>query len=172
MILVLAATGSAEPTAHPTAEEAERGVGMDQILPYDLNARSGSSMPDQIDAVRAKAGNEAGVSQLPDDIEIIDKDGKGPEQAIVRPVDSPEARLYSQVAEVWEVIRQRGQQPTPELIAREIGPDALASFLDQNPGAESIFGRDSDNLPLPSPDGLDLPGGGTLILPPTDGGGG
>src|SRR3546814_17335112 len=64
---------------------------------------------------------------------------------------SPRADLYAEVAAVWELIRRRGQQPTPELIAREIGPDLLARFLNTFPGSEGMFGVDSDVLPIKPP---------------------
>ncbi len=111
---------------------------------------------------------EANVGQLPGDLELAD-DESGPEQAISKPYVSPEAALYGQVAEAWQVIRQRGQQPTPELIAREIGPDTLARFLDQNPAAGDIFGQDSDDLPVDEPGPEQLPEGGIFILPPGGG---
>lgn len=76
----------------------------------------------------------------------------GLEARLERPAAaSPEAELYRRVAEVWQVIRRRGQQPTPELIAQEIGPERLSSFLNNFPGSENIFGVDSDRLPLKAP---------------------
>lgn len=93
----------------------------------------------------------AAMGQLPDDIEVSEGD-QGPETSLVSDRVSPRAELYTEVAEVWAALRKQGQQPTPELIAREIGPDTLTRFLDQFPGAEQIFGRDSDNLPLAYPE--------------------
>lgn len=131
-----------------------------------------TSSPDEAAAPelpREEEGVVTSVEQLPDDIEVED-DEDGPEQHIVRNEISPEARLYQDISDVWQTIRQRGQQPTPELIAREIGPDLLARFLDQNPGAEAAFGQDSDQFPVPEPDATVLPDGTLFTLPAVDSG--
>jgi hypothetical protein len=130
-------------------------------------APTNSTASDYQIATQATGKNDkALVGQLPPDLEIPPDDDSQPEIAISRPIVSPEAALYGQVAEAWQVIRQRGQQPTPELIAREIGPDTLATFLDQNPAAADIFGRDSDTLPADIPGLEGVPDGGIEILPP------
>jgi len=118
--------------------------------------------PASLKKIRQKAGGPIDVSQLPEDIDLANDQG-APETAIARTDQTPELKLYRQVAEVWQTIRQKGQQPTPELIAREIGPDALATFLDQNPGAESIFGEDTDSLPVARPGDLNQSQGGFLV---------
>ena len=96
----------------------------------------------------------AAIGQLPPTLEAPN----APENDLVRPLQTDERRLYAEMAEVWLLIRQRGQQPTPDLIAREIGPEALATFLDQFPGAADMFGKDSPTLPIDDPGSAD---GGT-----------
>ncbi|MCM8732188.1 hypothetical protein ACFO8O_14585 [Hephaestia sp. GCM10023244] len=99
----------------------------------------------------------AEVAQLPGDAEALST-AAAPESELEQATPrSPRADLYAEVAAVWEVIRRRGQQPTPELIAREIGPDMLARFLNTFPGSEGIFGIDSDRLPLKPPPDLPAP---------------
>ncbi len=94
---------------------------------------------------------DVAVDQLPDTIDLPG-DAAGPEAGLAAvPPERPRDSLYLEVANAWEMIRRRGQQPTPELIAREIGPDMLARFLNQFPGSESMFGKDSDRLPVAPP---------------------
>ncbi len=181
---ILAAPSVAQDEAQPTDEEqversdeapqiAARSVrdgerlGVDQIvLPTSNDAPNGF----QIESTEPSNEGQAQVGQLPGDLEVPDDDGTGPEQAISRPIQSPEAKLFGRVAEAWQLIRERGQQPTPELIAREIGPDQLATFLDQNPAATDIFGQDSDTLPVDEVPGLEqLPDGGIFLIPPQGG---
>ncbi len=149
-------------------------VSMQQLVPASPPP-AGDESSDLTD-IRNQAGDAQAVSQLPDDIEVADDDA-APELEISKETEtasamSPERRLYQEVAQVWRTIRSQGLQPTPELIAREIGPDALSAFLNQNPDASGIFGQDSDELPLENPDlgGLELPDGAIVVLPPgTDG---
>jgi hypothetical protein len=106
---------------------------------------------DGINQVAAPDRQPARVTQLPADTETVDPT-PNPEAALEDPTDrSPRKELYREVAAVWEAIRRRGQQPTPELIAREIGPDNLARFLSAFPGSEAMFGIDSDQLPIDAP---------------------
>ncbi|MBB5704843.1 hypothetical protein [Sphingopyxis panaciterrulae] len=102
-----------------------------------------------IDQVGAVAPSDPTIQQLPETMELP-RDAAAPEADLVR-TERPRASLYLEVANAWEVIRRRGQQPTPELIAREIGPDMLARFLNQFPGSEAMFGKDSDRLPVEPP---------------------
>src|SRR3546814_6661066 len=97
----------------------------------------------------AVAPSDPTIQQLPETMELP-RDAAAPEADLVR-TERPRASLYLEVANAWEVIRRRGQQPTPELIAREIGPDMLARFLNQFPGSEALFGKDSDRHPVEPP---------------------
>ena len=82
------------------------------------------------------AGTRPSMQQLPGNLAIRDE-GDAPERTIGQGQrQTPNEQIYNQVADVWRSLRQQGQQPTPELIAREIGPDALARFLNTFPGSE------------------------------------
>jgi hypothetical protein len=129
-------------------KDEHRGVGVQQILP---TTKTPAPLGKPIEQVGSEERRPAGVAQLPPDAEL-GPSAKGPEldlEAVTR--SSPEANLYAEVAAVWLLIRRRGQQPTPELIAREIGPDVLAKFLNSFPGSEKMFGVDSDTLPISPP---------------------
>ncbi len=124
------------------------GVGVQQIMPM---TETPTTPPNPIEQVGGKEKRSAGVTQLPADAEL-DPSATGPEVDLGAVTHhSPEADLYAEVAAVWLLIRRRGQQPTPELIAREIGPDMLAKFLNSFPGSEKMFGVDSDTLPITPP---------------------
>ncbi len=56
---------------------------------------------------------------------------------------TPEANLTADVLRAWNQIRNRGQTPTPDLVAREIGPDRLAEFLATSPAAASVLATGS-----------------------------
>lgn len=92
------------------------------------------------------------IDQLPEGLETPDPEAVPENEIGSLAAPDPRVSLYNEIAQVWQSIRARGQQPTPELIAREIGPESLTRFLDTFPGSESIFGIDSDSLPLPEPD--------------------
>lgn len=102
------------------------------------------------------------VSQLPETLEANETAAET-EPALA---SNEKSDLTGDVARAWEVIRERGQHPTPELIAREIGPDRLAAYLNLHPDAVDIFTRDT----APIPDATDLPpDGGVIVLPPPNG---
>ena len=165
-----AAADEAPPTDVVAAEaEADVGVREKAIVSQISVDQARAARAEQLEIDKANGGKPAAVEQLPEDLELGEGE-EGPEAHIVRIEQSPEERLYRDVAEVWETIRKRGQQPTPELIAREIGPDTLARFLDQNPGAAAAFGQDSDTLPVPGPEGIEFPDGSVFALPAPDAG--
>ncbi len=91
-------------------------------------------------------------NQLPPDLEQS-KDAN--ENELVSKT-TPEASLTADVLRAWNQIRSRGQTPTPDLIAREIGPDKLAEFLATSPAAASVLAtgslpdRQETNDPPPS----------------------
>lgn len=109
------------------------------------------------------------IGQLPADAEPLNDDDNM-ENSLAADDIAPGGRLYAEVAEVWTMIRKRGLQPTPELIAREIGPDALTQFLDLFPAASDIFGKDSDSLPIDRDDSRAAPEG-IFTVPPSGSGG-
>lgn len=94
-------------------------------------------------------------SQLPSDLQQS-KDANENELASK---SSPEASLTADVLRAWSQIRERGQTPTPDLIAREIGPDRLAEFLATSPAAASVLAtgmlpdkQEANAPPAPAPD--------------------
>jgi hypothetical protein len=89
-------------------------------------------------------------NQLPSNLEQA-KDAK--EDELVSKT-TPEANLTADVLRAWNQIRNRGQTPTPDLVAREIGPDRLAEFLATSPAAASVLA--TGNLPDP-PNGGEQP---------------
>ena len=90
------------------------------------------------------------VPQLPPLLEV-DTNETAPETELeAAPVD-PDRALQAEVLRAWQSLRQRGQQPTPELVAKEIGPEALARFLATSPGAERLFDGHSPPPPPPAP---------------------
>lgn len=125
----------------------------------------GNSADIRVDDLGAPDGRAAvSVSQLPEDLEADDAAAESePSLASQDKTD-----LTGEVARAFELIRERGQQPTPELIAREIGPDRLAAYLNQNPEGVDIFTRDALPDPTQSTD-PDLTTGGVIVLPPSDG---
>ncbi len=136
-------------------------------MPLNVPQSGGAVRPavDQITLPAAQQSRTA-MSQIPNDARVAEAVKDTPENAVAGEESSPELDLYNQVARVWTTIRLRGQQPTPELIAREIGPDQLSRFLGQVPNAGKIFGVDSDTLPIPKPGREPIPlGAGIVILP-------
>lgn len=74
-------------------------------------------------------------NQLPSDLQ----QSKDSNENELESKSSPEASLTADVLRAWSQIRGRGQTPTPDLIAREIGPDRLAEFLATSPAAASVL---------------------------------
>lgn len=104
------------------------------------------------------------VQQLPPTLEAPAEHSHG-EGNLVR--GDERKTLAGEVARTAELMRQRGQQPTPEALAREIGPDALATFLDQDPASQG-----SQNAPKDEAGGQSVPQGNeraVIILPANPG---
>jgi hypothetical protein len=165
-ILALAAAAPAS-VAAPIAKAAQADA-----TPLNVPQPAGASRPavDQISLPAAPAPSpRTNVSQIAADEKTAERVKDAPESAIGEVQQSPEQALYEQIAQVWTTIRKRGQQPTPELIAREIGPDQLTKFLGQIPDASKIFGVDSDKLPLARPGEEAVPLGAGIIIQPAQG---
>lgn len=155
--------------AAPPSERPKEGAVVSQIE-TDAKATQRARIESVDVAVGETRKTSAVIGQLPSDAQAPD-DGVGPEANIGISAPGPAGGLYGEVAEVWTMIRKRGLQPSPELIAREIGPDTLAQFLDKYPGAADMFGVDQDVLPVdPTGGGTDLPGAGVTISLPNSGG--
>jgi hypothetical protein len=94
------------------------------------------------------------VSQLPQLLAPIE--GTDEERLKRTPTDDPSG-WTTEVLKALQIIRSRGQQPTPELIARELSPDALQAYLNQAPDLKGS---------APEPPPPDLPPAGVTLLPP------
>ena len=81
------------------------------------------------------APKSSDVDQLPDTLEPINK---GDEDALAQG-SQPTGDLTQQVIAAWNLIRDRGQTPTPDLIASEIGADKVAEFLAMGGGAARVL---------------------------------
>jgi hypothetical protein len=164
LFLALAEAAVAQPAVKPVKPAVQADT-----TPLNVPQPGGAVRPsmDQITLPAAPAAqSRTAMNQIPADLRMAEAVKDTPENAVVGEGRSPEQDLYNQVARVWTTIRQRGQQPTPELIAREIGPDQLTKFLGQVPDAGKIFGVDSDTLPIPKPGREQIPlGAGIVILP-------
>ncbi len=116
-------------------------------------------------APAAKGTNPALVQQLPPTLDAPSEHGKG-EDTLIR--GDERKTLAAEVARAAELMRQRGQQPTPEALAREIGPDALAAFLDQDPSALDSYSapKEEGTAHTPIPQGGE---GAVIILPANPG---
>lgn len=111
-----------------------QSVMVDQIQPRNRPAVT------KIEPVphRPVRGKEAASTlQLPADLHSV-SDDPDQETGLTSP-DTTSPDLLTEVARAWHVIRNRGQQPTPELIAREIGPDMLTAFLNQYPNGVALI---------------------------------
>lgn len=123
-------------------------------------ALAGMSAAQQSDVVGAEqiAGppqtsrDTVNVIQLPPGLEPL---ARGDEEALGK-ADAPPPSLTADVIAAWNLIRARGQTPTPDLIAREIGPDKLAEFLATTPAAASILATGTEPDPqLPKESGTE-----------------
>lgn len=119
------------------AMQATTGVanpaGIEQLLPH-RDERPARRLPTGPD----KPAQAATISQLPTNLE---PNASANEEALAQP-DAPTApanRAASEVARAVAIIRGRGQQVTPELLAREVGADVLDVYLAQpNPVAIAL----------------------------------
>jgi hypothetical protein len=137
----------------PPSPSASATTQIDQLAPDKTSATQ------QIEADR-KPERAADVAQLPDTASAAD-DSSGEDQLLAARISGSRG-TSAEIARAFEIIRGRGQVPTAELLAREIGPDALQAYLEANPGAVP----DAVKPPEPTiPD--DVKGSpGTLIIPP------
>lgn len=95
------------------------------VQPIDGASDTLQQSPAVVDQLGDRDSAPGGVDQLSDTLEPIADSG---ETALVRQ-DHPKGDLASEVVAAWNMIRQRGQTPTPDLIANEIGADKVAEFL-------------------------------------------
>lgn len=123
------------------------------------SAQSGTSdaVVDQLDEKASASGD---VDQLSDTLEPL---GEGDETELVSRGD-PKGDLTSQVITAWHAIRQRGQTPTPDLIASEIGAEKVAEFLAGGGQAASVLA--TGQLPEGAPPPYDPQSGAPPPPPP------
>ncbi len=112
----------------------------------------------QIAAKQEEARKAVAVNQLPPDLQQSADEKEG--ELVSR--TSPSSTLTADVLRAWNQIRSRGQTPTPDLIASEIGPDRLAEFLATAPAAASVLATGT----LPEDDTGKNPNSPQIVLPP------
>ena len=112
----------------------------------------------QIAAKQEEARKAVAVNQLPPDLQQSAEEKEG--ELVSR--TSPSSTLTADVLRAWNQIRSRGQTPTPDLIASEIGPDRLAEFLATAPAAASVLATGT----LPEDDTGKNPNSPQIVLPP------
>lgn len=130
---------------------------VDQVVPP-----TASATVQRLPVASTKPSQAATVTQLPSSLEPVRPDQE--ERLAPGPAPAGNNKAAADVARAIGVIRGRGQLPTPELIAREVGPDVLDSYLTQlNNGAAGV--APTAQQPLPG-DTDKVPAGTTVIPPP------
>lgn len=151
-LLAAAAFCAAADAAFAARQQQDAGegvVGVDQLAP---RASGGELAVSSING----GARSAAIKQLPVDATVSDQ-ADAPEPSLTAAAIAPKGDLYREVERVWQQIRQRGQQPTPELLANEIGPEALARFLAAFPDAEGFLADRRPPPPAPSPEAAPEP---------------
>lgn len=105
------------------------------IEQISVAARRRTEAPRQIPVTTDDPKRAVPFSQLPQDLQQSNDANEND----LASKSSPEATLTADVLRAWSQIRGRGQTPTPDLIAREIGPDRLAEFLATTPAAANVL---------------------------------
>lgn len=152
-LLAIGAAFYAAPPVHGQGAQVQGGqpyLNQQTVMVEQIQLRS-KSAPVKIEPVpqRPVSSKEAAsTAQLPPGLHPV-SDEPGQETGLTSP-DTAAPDLMGEVARAWTVIRNRGQQPTPELIAREIGPDLLTAFLNQYPnGVALITSQQPPSAPPP-----------------------
>lgn len=109
--------------ASPPQEAGASATQIEQLGSAPTGRRASDAPP----AIGSKAEPSARITQLSDDLQPV---GNG-EETLARPVarSAEGTRATLEVARAIDTIKGRGQQPTPELIAREVGPEVLETYL-------------------------------------------
>ena len=129
---------------------------VDQVAPPTAGAATVQRLP----VAPTKPSQAATVTQLPSTLEAVRPDGE--ERLAPGPAPAANNKAAADVARAIGVIRGRGQLPTPELIAREVGPEVLDSYLTQlNNGAAGVA-----PTAQPTPGDADKVPAGTTVIPP------
>lgn len=125
-------------------------------LPNPQRASPDLDIPD---LPRSKSENPTSIRQLPEMLDAPVGKSKG-EETLAPVKDTDRYRLAGEVARVAEMLRARGQQPTPDALAREIGPEALTEYLSVDPSMLDSYATPKDaHQPQSLPQEM-------IILPP------
>ena len=136
-----------------------------------LQAGSSAANPVQVDQLPAPAAGvparrlpsspsksgQVAITQLPPDLTMV---ADADETELVNPpnLDASPSRAAVELARAIGIIRGRGQQVTPELLAQEVAPEVLEIYL-SNPGAfPAATGLPDQAVPAVPP--------GVTIIPP------
>ncbi len=153
LVALMLAAGQAVPA--PGAGAAQ----IDQLQLPSSPRRSAEAPPAPIPP-RA-TDKSARVSQLPPELKPVgDEEGR---LALAPPRPTEATRSAIEVARAIDVIRGRGQQPTPELIAREVGPEVLESYLNRALAPGQPPPGAAPDLPLDPSGAKQLPPGVTIV---------
>ena len=106
-----------------------------------------------------KRSQAASIAQLPGNINPV---AEAREEMLAEPppTNNASSRASAEVARAAGVIRARGQQITPELLAREVGPEVLETYLAHPDAALPPTGLPSEATPTTAPIA------GVTIIPP------
>jgi hypothetical protein len=137
--------------------EGREAVSADQVAPAARTTLG-------TEQVNRQPQSPVGVTQLPSDLQPL---APGSEAQLEAEAGPPRT-LTAEVLAAWNLIRTRGQVPTPDLIAREIGPGKLAEFLASSPGAANVLATGQEPDSNVAPPGADAERGVTVktIVPP------
>jgi hypothetical protein len=138
--------------AAPPAGAAAQTTQVEQLAPAKPSTSAAN-------VVTAEPVRPASVEQLPEDLRA--SDGSGAEDTLIAGQASAGQASAGEIARAYSVIRARGQVPTAELIAREVGPDVLQAYLETNPG---VLADPSSKAPATPDPVKPLPG--VVIIPP------
>ena len=145
-------------TSAMATDQPQDNVDVDQIAPPISTTNT--------EQIRSKSRDveEVDIDQLPETLEP----GKNDNESQLEKGIAPARTLTSEVLAAWSLIRERGLTPTPDLIAREIGPDKLAEFLASNPAAGNILATGVEPDGNARPDSAQkLPDGVIVVQPGT-----
>lgn len=153
IIMAIAVALQSGASAH--AQEGENAFAVEQ-LPSPRRANPDVDIPD---LPRSKGENPTSIRQLPEMLDAPVGKSAG-EETLAQSTGGDRYRLVEEVARVAEMLRARGQQPTPDALAREIGPDALTEYLSVDPSMLDSYAMPKDGHPSqPLPEDV-------IVLPP------
>jgi hypothetical protein len=149
LTLLLAEAQTTAPT--PVATDQVVLGSVDPVSAGEQIARPALAEPETlaVEPIRSEAGGAIGVDQLPEGLSAQIGSNKPKSNDGLEIQNQPS--LFQSVSAAWHLVRSRGQQPTPLLMAQEVGSEQLARFLNNYPGSEKIFGPGSVDFPVVEP---------------------